>query len=182
MSKVKTISFKFHRKKFDDIMTKHAREALRKASERLLEIMQKNVVRSLYGGPLSSEWRQEVADALTIALGRGNQYVLRQGVVLPDDDLIQLKAWLINYGVGSAHGGEPVHAGPKGRSVLDEDMLPTESISREHAMPDRYNQTRNDWIEMSYDQMEHEFLGILEVEWNDISELDLSSCWDVDSE
>lgn len=174
---------KLDRKKFEFIITEHAREALRKASERLLEIMRKNVVRSIYGGPLSSKMREDVAEKLEIALGRGNQYVLRQGVALPDDDLIQLKAWLINYGVGSAHaGGTPVHAGPQGAQVLDEEMLPTVSISNTHAMPDSYNQPGNDWIEMSYDQMEHEFMGILEVEWNDISELDLSSCWDIESE
>ena len=160
-------------------MIEHAKQALQEASERLLDIMIKNVLVSTGGGPLSSDWRNEVADALEISHRVGNQYMLEQGVVLPDDNLVQLKAWLINYGVGSAHGGDPVHAGPWGRGVLDEGMQPTVSISREHAMPESYNQEGNDWIGQSYEQLEHEFLGFLEASWNDISELDLSNCWDL---
>lgn len=60
-----------------------------------------------------------------------------------------MKAMLIAEGAGSAAGGAPIHAGPPGRSVWDDDLSGKKpsTAKSEYNLPGAFNQPGNHFID-----------------------------------
>lgn len=70
---------------------------------------------------------------------------------------------LISEGGGSAAGGSPIHAGPPGREVWDDDLSgkhPSRAKT-EYDLPDAFNQPGNHFVQNAVKLMEKHYNDIL---------------------
>lgn len=130
--------------------------------------MQREAMLATNGGaPGKPAWRQAITDALKqvdvvrSACGIEMTFGYKPGS-LPD----LVKAMIVTEGSGSAVGNPPIHAGPHGRQVWDEDVSgkhPSRAMA-EYDLPDAFNQVGNQFIANSIRMFEKRFGEILEVE------------------
>ena len=77
---------------------------------------------------------------------------------------LQQRAMIVEAGAGSAAGNAPIHAGPTGRSVWDDDVSgqhPSRAKS-EYLLPAEFNQKGNQFVENT--------MRIMETAYGDITE------------
>lgn len=129
--------------------------ALIKVEDRLIEILKEEVMNTVYGdGPGKPKWREELRNSIRelsrtvtdqyIELGAGAPALIGQEGIAK-----KVRAMIVEEGGGSAVGNPPIHRGPKGRSVWDDDITrrrPSKSNSTS-LLPSEFNQPGNHFIE-----------------------------------
>ena len=147
--------YEFNEAAFKAALQPYLVEAMENATDELLKIMKINVHKTVHGdGPGKPDWRKELdSDLRRLYINVADYYV--EGAVGTDYEVKSAEAYramVINYGSGSAIGDAPIHAGPEGRMVWDEDMTGKHpsTAKTEYDLPDEFNQVGNHFIEQSY--------------------------------
>ena len=146
-------------------------DAMNKASDELLKRMKINVHEVTYvgktgkGAPGDPAWRDEVDRDLRKLYERYADDILEVGVGADysEDRYAMIRAMVIAYGAGSAVGNPAIHAGPYGRSVLN-DSLTGHKESRadeEYDLPEEFNHKGNNFIEKAVEETQTAFQTIL---------------------
>lgn len=150
-----------------DAIRQHFISALRDSEEVFLEIMEREVLRTVNGGgPGKPGWRASIRDRLDIVEETFTDSFL-EGKVGLDNDLLYsdfVKAMLIAYGSGSAGlTGICMTAGPAGRIVWDDDLSGQgpSKVQEQRMLPSGFNQSGNEFIENSVRIMKNRFTQIL---------------------
>ena len=123
--------------------------------------MKREVGRTTHGGaPGKSAWRDEITRNLThVATAVSGDSVSMDFGYSPSDKADLVRAMIVEDGSGSAVGNDPIHAGPTGRSVWDEDVSgkhPSRAKS-EYNLPSEFNQVGNQFVENAVRMMQTEF-------------------------
>ena len=123
--------------------------------------MKREVGRTTHGGaPGKPAWRDEIARNLThVATAVSGDSVSMDFGYSPSDKADLVRAMIVEDGSGSAIGNDPIHAGPTGRSVWDEDVSgkhPSRAKT-EYNLPDAFNQVGNQFVENAVRMMQTEF-------------------------
>ncbi len=143
-----------------------AKDALELEGERLLRHMRREVMCTTHGGtPGKPEWRQEVARNLNhTATAMSSDGVSMDFGYSPSDKADEVRAMVVEAGSGSAAGGEPIHAGPTGRSVWNGELSGRHPsrVKSEYPLPAEFNQEGNEFVENAMRMMQTEFGTITE--------------------
>ena len=148
------------------ILTAEARNALELEGRKLLEYMRQEVHRTTHGGaPGKPDWRNEIASSLDrLAMAVSDSAVSADFGYSPSDKADRVRAMIVEAGSGSAVGNEPIHAGPAGRSVWDDEMTsrhPSRAKS-EYLLPAGFNQKGNHFVENAVRMAQTQFGEIAE--------------------
>lgn len=144
-------------------------DALQRAEDKLIEIMREEIQRTTNGGaPGKPSWRNEISSMLreTYRVVANGYIEAEVGVpyeVSEGNGYELVRAMLIAYGGGSAAGGEPITAGPHGRSVWNENLdgkHPSRAEST-YQLPSGFNQRGNNFVENAMKRMNKHFNDIL---------------------
>lgn len=154
-------------------LQKYYTDALDAATDQLLDLMQKEVLKTIWGdGPGKPAWREKISRMLRVVNREAAEHYIEHGVGLPDQqkqtDLI--KAMIIEYGAGLAVGNPPIKAGPTGRMVWDDDItgrFPSEAMTS-YELPKEFNQVGNFFVENAMKLMKKHFNDILEAASRDL--------------
>ena len=138
-----------------------AKQALTEEGERLIQHMRREVGRTTHGGaPGKPDWRSEIAENIQhTATAMTEDSVSMDFGYSPSDKADQVRAMIVESGSGSAVGNAPIHAGPTGRNVWDENMSgkhPSRAKS-EYDLPAAFNQKGNQFVENALRMMQTEF-------------------------
>lgn len=147
---------------------RHLIKTLRDAEKRLLDIMESEVLKTVYkGAPGKPEWREELKDSLRVLEEEITDEYMRADVgadVRPYTYQF-VRAMLITYGGGSrAYKGKRIKAGPKGRQVWTSDldgMQPSRAESV-YFLPKEFNQKGNQFVRNAAKLMQKYFKDILD--------------------
>lgn len=128
--------------------------------------MRREVYHTTHGGaPGKPEWRKEIADNLSrVAIAVTDTSVSVDVGYSPSDKADEVRAMIVAAGSGSDAGNAPIHAGPTGRSVWDENMSgkhPSRAKS-EYLLPVEFNQKGNQFIENAMRMMKTDFGDVTE--------------------
>ena len=139
--------------------------AFHEAEDELLDIMEKEVVRTVHGGgPGKPAWRSHVKDLLKVVEEQiADSYLeAKVGVDTSGAQTDLVKAMLIAEGAGSAAGGSPIHAGPTGRPVWDDDLSGKKpsAAKSEYDLPGAFNQPGNHFIDNAVKLMKKHYEDI----------------------
>ena len=138
-----------------------AKIALQVEGNRLLGHMRREIHHTTHGGaPGKPEWRSHMESNLQ----HGATVVSDNGVSMefgyyPDGQADMVRAMIVEEGSGSAVNGDPIHAGPTGRAVWDDELSgkhPSRAKS-EYDLPAEFNQQGNQFVENAMRIMESEF-------------------------
>lgn len=137
-------------------------EALDEAANKLLDLMRDEVSKTVWGeGPGKPEWRKNLIEKMKVVNREIAKNYLETGVGVPEPASLGdlLKAMVITYGAGSAVGRKPITAGPKGRKVWDDnlDMQKKSTAETVYALPEKFNQEGNHFVENSVRLMKKHF-------------------------
>lgn len=123
--------------------------------DQLIDILKQEVMVTTHGdGPGKPAWREELRDSMTellreiatdyIELGAGAPALLGQKGLAK-----KVRAMIVAVGSGSVVGNSFIMAGPPGRSVWDDDITGKQpsAAKSEYALPERFNQIGNFFIE-----------------------------------
>jgi len=150
-------------------LTKYIIGALEEATEHLLGIMAKEIMRTVHGrGPGKPEWREALAGELREVYRDVAEEAIEFGVGLPYSSFEEsgyklIRAMVVAYGSGSEAGGEAIHTKP-GELVWDGD-LESKGLSDAkswYLLPEGFNQAGNEFVENSMKIMRAHFKSILE--------------------
>lgn len=141
-----------------------AKHALEQEGERLAAHMRREVRRSMRGNtPGKPEWRSEIERNLRSKPAA----VMENGISVelgytPDSQAKLVRAMVVEAGSGSAAGNDPIHAGPTGRSVWDDELAEKHPSRAKtvYNLPDEFNQEGNQFVENAMRIMESEFGGV----------------------
>lgn len=123
--------------------------------------MRREVRHTMRGNtPGKPEWRSEIERNLRSkpAVVTENGIAVEVGYT-PSNQAELVRAMVVEAGSGSAAGNDPIHAGPTGRSVWD-DELSEKHPSRAktvYNLPDEFNQEGNQFVENAMRIIESEF-------------------------
>lgn len=139
--------------------------AMVRATDRLVEIMRREVDRTTHGGaPGKPGWRESLKKDLMIFYPMVISEILEYGAGLdytPASDEY-IRAMIVAYGSGSAVGGNPIHRGPKGRMVYGADIGPKhKSRVKKGPMPKEFNQVGNQFVQNSMKLIKSYFNTVL---------------------
>lgn len=148
------------------ILLDEAQNALELEGRKLLNHMRQEVQRTVDGGgPGKPAWRSELASNLEhLATAVSDTSVSMDFGYSPSGKADLVRAMIIEAGAGSAAGNAPIHAGPTGRSVWDDDVSgqhPSRAKS-EYLLPAGFNQAGNQFMENA--------MRIMETYYGDITE------------
>ena len=148
------------------IFRDEAQNALTLEGQKLLNHMRQEVQRTVGGGgPGKPAWRSELASNLEhLATAISDTSVSMDFGYSPSGKADLVRAMIIEAGAGSAAGNAPIHAGPTGRSVWDDDVSgqhPSRAKS-EYLLPGGFNQAGNQFTENA--------MRIMETYYGDITE------------
>ena len=112
------------------------------------------------GAPGALKWRSDVGNDLK----RMNLQVSVDGIEIDvgiyGDEALQKRVEVINTGSGSAAGRSPMHYGPPGRQVWNDDLSGRvdggSKTTRTGDMPAGFNNTGNQFAQKATDEMENE--------------------------
>lgn len=141
---------------------------LRKASEKLIEIMEKEIYVTLDGPNGRTAWKDELKNSLAVVYEKVADNAIEFGVGAPLTSSLKTKVarMIITKGSGF-HVGRPwIHEKP-GKMVFDKGLNRKKSKAVYHAdrsilLPAAFNQKGNDWLNNSVKRMETFFNDILE--------------------
>ena len=154
---------------YNDLMRYYIK-ALTKAEEKQIDLMQEEIQRTTHGGaPGKPEWRNQISGMLREVYKNITASYIEAGVGLPENlegsmQSLFVRAMVILEGSGSAVGGAPIHAGPYGRSVWDENLSGKKpsTVFVPYNLPAAFNQTGNHFIENAIKRMRVVFQDILD--------------------
>ena len=143
------------------ILQSDAKDALELEGEKLIRHMKRELKHTTHGGaPGKPAWRDEISKNLThVATAISEDSISMDFGYSPSGKADLVRAMIVESGSGSATGSEPIHAGPTGRSVWDEDVSgkhPSRAKSV-YNLPTEFNQTGNLFIENAVRIMQNEF-------------------------
>lgn len=123
--------------------------------------MAQEVGRTTHGGaPGRPEWRREISTGLKCVHTEEDRSCIRMDFGFEPSGLPEtVRAMIVGEGSGSAVGGEPIHAGPPGRSVWDGEVTgkhPSHAQS-EYMLPNAFNQTGNRFVANAVRRMQTRF-------------------------
>lgn len=139
--------------------------AFKQAEDQLLDLMEKEVLRTVVGGgPGKPAWRAKAKEMLMVIEEQiADSYLEAKIGIDPGASFIDfVRTMLISEGAGSAAGGPPIHAGPLGRSVWNSGMSgqkPSASLT-EYQLPGGFNQPGNHFVENAMKLMEKHYSDI----------------------
>lgn len=133
------------------IFRDEAQNALTLEGQKLLFYMRQEAQRTVGGGgPGKPAWRSELAANLDhLATAVSDTSVSMDFGYSPSGKADLVRAMIIEAGAGSAAGNAPIHAGPTGRSVWDDDVSgqhPSRAKT-EYLLPAAFNQAGNWFME-----------------------------------
>lgn len=133
------------------IFRDEAQNALTLEGQKLLFYMRQEAQRTVGGGgPGKPAWRSELAANLNhLATAVTDTSVSMDFGYSPSGKADLVRAMIIEAGAGSAAGNAPIHAGPTGRSVWDDDVSgqhPSRAKT-EYLLPAAFNQAGNRFME-----------------------------------
>ncbi len=133
------------------IFRDEAQNALTLEGQKLLFYMRQEAQRTVGGGgPGKPAWRSELAANLDhLATAVSDTSVSMDFGYSPSGKADLVRAMIIEAGAGSAAGNAPIHAGPTGRSVWDDDVSgqhPSRAKT-EYLLPTAFNQAGNRFME-----------------------------------
>ncbi len=133
------------------IFRNEAQNALTLEGQKLLFYMRQEAQRTVGGGgPGKPAWRSELAANLDhLATAVSDASVSMDFGYSPSGKADLVRAMIIEAGSGSAAGNAPIHAGPKGKSVWDDDVSgqhPSRAKT-EYLLPAAFNQAGNQFME-----------------------------------
>ena len=133
------------------IFRDEAQNALTLEGQKLLFYMRQEAQRTVGGGgPGKPAWRSELAANLDhLATAVSDTSVSMDFGYSPSGKADLVRAMIIEAGAGSAAGNAPIHAGPTGRSVWDDDVSgqhPSRAKT-EYLLPAAFNQAGNRFME-----------------------------------
>ena len=138
-----------------------AREALEMEGEKLLGHMRREVRHTSHGdAPGKPEWRKEIESNLErTAIAVADDSISMDFGYSPSDKADEVRAMIVEAGSGSAVGGKAIYAGPKGRSVWDNDVRGKHpsKVKKKYKMPAEFNQKGNMFVENAVRRMQTEF-------------------------
>lgn len=148
------------------IFRDEAQNALTLEGQKLLFYMRQEAQRTVGGGgPGKPAWRSELAANLNhLATAVTDTSVSMDFGYSPSGKADLVRAMIIEAGAGSAAGNAPIHAGPTGRSVWDDDVSgqhPSRAKS-EYLLPAAFNQRGNQFMENAMRIMHTSFGDITE--------------------
>ena len=148
------------------ILRDEAQNALELEGQKLLIHMRQEVHRTVGGGgPGKPAWRSELASKLDkVASSVSDSAVSMDFGYSPSGKADLVRAMIVEAGAGSAAGNAPIHAGPTGRSVWDDDVSgqhPSRAKS-EYLLPAEFNQAGNQFVENAMRIMQTYFGDITE--------------------
>lgn len=154
------------------VFLEEAQNALELEGRKLLQHMRHEVQRTINGGgPGKPNWRKELASNLDrLATSVSNTAVSMDFGYSPSDKADLVRAMIVEAGSGSAAGNAPIHAGPTGRSVWDDDVSgqhPSRASS-EYLLPAAFNQKGNQFVENAMRIMQTCFGDIVEFVFSSI--------------
>lgn len=134
-----------------NILRDEAQNALELEGRKLLQYMRQEVQCTINGGsPGKPDWRKEIAANLDcLATAVSDTAVSMDFGYSPSDKADLVRAMIVEAGSGSAVGNAPIHAGPTGRSVWDDDVSgqhPSRART-EYLLPAEFNQKGNQFVE-----------------------------------
>lgn len=145
---------------------RHYIRHLAKAEDRLLELMEQEVLHTTHGqAPGKPEWRNMVRDKLEVIEEVVTDQYMEASVGLDANILFTdfVKAMIIAYGSGNKVGNGSIEAGPTGRTVWD-DNVDGQAPSKAQGnwlLPDEFNQTGNQFIRNATKLMRKHFDDVL---------------------
>lgn len=147
-------------------LRREAQDALELEGQKLVNHMRREIRNTTHGGaPGKPEWRKEIADNLgRVAIAVTETSVSVDVGYSPSDKADEVRAMIVEAGSGSEAGNEPVHAGPTGRSVWNEDVNgkhPSRAKS-EYLLPAAFNQKGNQFVENAMRLMKTDFGNVTE--------------------
>lgn len=182
MLRVARFKVKFNKNRFDSLIYRCAIAAMEKAGKRLVEIMEREALVSNGKGPGKEKWREDIAsmmkiiskvitkDALNYVVGYSGA-----GTVVGD-----LKAMIIDQGIGPASGGDVIWAGPPGSPVFGSNLEPKRSDAKStYAIP-QFSQEGNEWFQNSYELFSQEYEEIILSELNGLTQEDIAGCFSIE--
>jgi len=133
------------------IFRDEAQNALTLEGQKLLFYMRQEAQRTVGGGgPGKPAWRSELAANLNhLATAVTDTSVSMDFGYSPSGKADLVRAMIIEAGAGSAADNAPIHAGPTGRSVWDDDVSgqhPSRAKT-EYLLPAAFNQAGNRFME-----------------------------------
>lgn len=146
---------------------KHLLKYLAKAEDRLLELMEQEVLRTTYkDAPGKPEWRKMVQDRLEVVNETVTDEYMEAKVGLDTNMLFvdQIKAMVVAYGSGNRAGNGPIEGGPTGRIVWDNNLdgqRPSE-VDGNYLLPLEFNQRGNNFIHNATKLMRKHFDDVLD--------------------
>lgn len=140
---------------------------LRKASDKLIEIMSTEIYVTVDGPNGRTAWKDDLKKSLTVVYEKIADNAIEFGVGAPFTNSLKTKVarMIITKGSGF-HVGRPwIHEKP-GKIVFTKDLSRRKSNARYHAdrtilLPAGFNQKGNDWLENAVKKMEARFNDIL---------------------
>ena len=148
------------------ILRDEAQNALELEGRKLLNHMRQEVQHTVDGGgPGKPDWRKTIAANLDrLALAVSDTAVSMDFGYSPSGKADLVRAMIVEAGSGSAVGNAPIHAGPTGRSVWNDDVSgqhPSRAKT-EYLLPAEFNQKGNQFVENA--------MRIMETAYGDITE------------
>ena len=112
-------------------------------------------------------WQEDMYDDLKeVSRAVTREYLqVNVGLDYPHGGYEEMRAFVMTYGSGSkgTPPGDPIHAGPYGRIVWDDqlwDQKQSESL-REYDLPDEFNQRGYNWLDNAMKRMRTEMEDII---------------------
>lgn len=145
----------------------HLMKHLAKAEDRLLDIMEREILNTTYkDAPGKPEWREMLRDRLEVIRETVTDEYIRAEVGLDSNMLFTdfVKAMIVAVGSGSRVGNGSIEAGPTGRIVWDDNVdgqRPSDAQGN-YLLPLEFNQRGNEFVKNSIALMRKHFNDTLE--------------------
>lgn len=142
---------------------------LEKESEKLIEIMEKEIYVTTYGGaPGRTAWKDELKKSLMVVHRSVTEDAIEFGVgaSFTNKTSTMIARMIITNGSGSLAGRQAIHEKP-GKTVLDKNLNWHKSKAKftegyVRLLPAEFNQRGNKWLKNSMKLIEKHFMNTLE--------------------
>lgn len=157
--------------KMKEALRQYFIDALLKVEEKFLDIMQEEIMHTVYGkGPGKPEWREAMRKDLHHLYTKiaGNIITVACGLQYPEGSADEVRAMLVAYGGGSRADppNPPIQRRP-GEQVWDSDLSAKKTSTAKSAglLPDEFNQEGNDWLTNAKKRIVSYQLDIIMATW-----------------
>lgn len=152
-------------------------KAMDEIEDALIGIMKEEIGKSKAG---ATDWHEEMQGALKrVEESMTNDYIERKiGLAAQEPDYDYIRAMVVTFGAGSAVGRAPIHAGPYGRIVYNNDLdgQHPSRVVHEYDLPAEFNQKGYDWVTNAERRMGTLMQNKLDAVWGQIPDSVFTSC------